>query len=136
MEIPVPLETAVRDGRAVLFLGAGASMEALDGHGKHPPNAQQLSELLAARFLGGRYKHLPLSQVAEYAINETDLRTAQVKWVANYAILGPYDYLDIFEAPDETTAAKVVMIIRSYGHGQTETWTAMPWERFEIVLPR
>src|SRR5262245_8594203 len=77
MEIPVPLETAVRDGRAVLFLGAGASMEALDGHGKHPPNAQQLSELLAARFLGGRYKHLPLSQVAEYAINETDLRTVQ-----------------------------------------------------------
>ena len=43
----------------------------------------------------------------------------QVKWVANYAILGPYDYLDIFEAPDETVAAKVVMIIRSYGHGQT-----------------
>jgi uncharacterized protein with GYD domain len=58
----------------------------------------------------------------------------QVKWIANYAILGPYDYLDIFEAPDEMIAAKVVMIIRSYGHGQTETWTALPWERFEIVL--
>ena len=58
----------------------------------------------------------------------------QVKWVANYAILGPYDYLDIFDAPDEMVAAKVVMIIRSYGHAQTETWTAMPWERFEIVL--
>jgi len=53
----------------------------------------------------------------------------QVKWVANYATLGPYDYMDIFEAPDETVAAKVVMIIRSYGHAQTETWTAMPWER-------
>jgi hypothetical protein len=77
MEIPVPLETAIHDGRAVLFLGAGASMEAVDGYGKHPPNSQQLSELLAARFLGGRYKHLPLSQVAEYAINETDLRTVQ-----------------------------------------------------------
>ena len=59
----------------------------------------------------------------------------QVKWVANYAILGPYDYLDIFEAPDETVAAKVVMIIRSFGHATTETWTAMPWERFEIVIP-
>jgi uncharacterized protein with GYD domain len=59
----------------------------------------------------------------------------QVKWVANYAILGPCDYLDVFEAPDETIAAKVVMIIRSYGHATTETWTAMPWERFEIVLP-
>jgi uncharacterized protein with GYD domain len=58
----------------------------------------------------------------------------QVKWVANYAILGPYDYLDIFEAPDEMTAARVVMIIRSYGHGQTETWTAIPWDRFTIVL--
>jgi len=59
----------------------------------------------------------------------------QVKWVADYAILGPYDYLDIFEAPDEITAAKVVMIIRSYGHAQTETWTAMPWDRFALVLP-
>lgn len=44
--------------------------------------------------------------------------------------------MDVFEAPDETMAARVVMIIRSYGHGQTETWTAMSWERFEIVLPR
>jgi uncharacterized protein with GYD domain len=59
----------------------------------------------------------------------------QVKWVANYAILGPYDYLDVFEAPDEIVASKVVAIIRSYGHGQTETWTAIPWERFELVLP-
>jgi uncharacterized protein with GYD domain len=59
----------------------------------------------------------------------------QVKWIANYATLGPYDYLDIFDAPDETVAAKVVMIVRSYGHGQTETWTAMPWDRFAIILP-
>lgn len=59
----------------------------------------------------------------------------QVKWVANYAILGPCDYLDIFDAPDETTAAQVVAIIRSYGHAQTETWTAIPWQRFELVLP-
>ncbi len=59
----------------------------------------------------------------------------QVKWVANYAILGPYDYLDVFEAPDELNAAKVVMIIRSFGHAQTETWTAVPWERFEALIP-
>jgi len=59
----------------------------------------------------------------------------QVKWLANYAILGPYDYLDIFEAPDEITASKVVTLIRSYGHAHTETWTAIPWERFELVLP-
>jgi uncharacterized protein with GYD domain len=59
----------------------------------------------------------------------------QVKWLANYAVLGPHDYLDIFEAPDETAAAKVVVIIRSFGHAQTETWTALPWERFEGLIP-
>jgi uncharacterized protein with GYD domain len=58
----------------------------------------------------------------------------QVKWVANYAILGPYDYLDLFEAPDETVAAKVVMIVRSFGHAQTETWTAVPWARFKQLI--
>jgi uncharacterized protein with GYD domain len=58
----------------------------------------------------------------------------QVKWVANYAILGPYDYLDLFEAPDETVAAKVIMIVRSFGHAHTETWTAVPWERFKQLI--
>lgn len=58
----------------------------------------------------------------------------EVKWVSSYAILGPCDYLDVFEAPDEEAAARVVTIVRSYGHGQTETWTALPWERFEGLL--
>ena len=58
-----------------------------------------------------------------------------VKWLANYAVLGPCDYLDLFEAPDEATAAKVTMLIRSFGHGTTETWTAVPWERFEALIP-
>lgn len=38
-------------------------------------------------------------------------------------------------APDETVAAKVVVIIRSFGHAETETWTALPWERFESLIP-
>ena len=60
----------------------------------------------------------------------------EVTWVANYAILGPYDYLDIFEAPSEAVAAKAIMIIRSFGRAQTETWTALPWERFRDLIPR
>ncbi len=36
-----------------------------------------------------------------------------MRWLGNYAILGPCDDLDLFEAPDEAVAAKVVMIIRS-----------------------
>ena len=62
-------------------------------------------------------------------------RLGPAKRLANYAILGPHDYLDIFEAPDETVAAKVVVIIRSFGHAETETWTALPWERFESLIP-
>jgi uncharacterized protein with GYD domain len=59
----------------------------------------------------------------------------QVKWLGNWAILGPYDYLDLFDAPDEAVAARVVMIVRSFGHASTETWTALPWERFEGLIP-
>lgn len=59
----------------------------------------------------------------------------EVHWIANLLVLGPYDYLDIFEAPDNEVAAKVALIVRSYGHGTTEIWPAVAWERFrEIAL--
>jgi len=54
----------------------------------------------------------------------------EVVWIANFTILGPYDYLDIFEAPDNEAAAKVALIIRAIGHADTEVWPAMDWERF------
>lgn len=53
-----------------------------------------------------------------------------VKWKGNYAVLGPCDYLDIFEAPDADTATKVALLVRSLGHATTETWVATPWDRF------
>jgi uncharacterized protein with GYD domain len=53
-----------------------------------------------------------------------------VEWIANYAVLGPCDYLDIFEAPDSDTATKVALLVRSFGHATTETWVATQWERF------
>lgn len=53
-----------------------------------------------------------------------------VKWLANYAVLGPCDYLDIFEAPDTDAATKVALLVRSFGHAVTETWIATPWDRF------
>ena len=54
----------------------------------------------------------------------------EVKWLANYALLGPFDYLDIFEAPSTDTATKVSLIVRSFGHASTETWVATQWDRF------
>ncbi len=57
----------------------------------------------------------------------------EVRWLANYTVLGPYDYLDIFDAPDNESAAKVALIIRSFGHASTEIWPAMTWERFREI---
>jgi len=53
-----------------------------------------------------------------------------VRWLANYSVLGPCDYLDIFEAPDGEAATKVSLLIRSFGHATTETWLVTPWDRF------
>ena len=58
----------------------------------------------------------------------------KVRWISNYMVLGPYDYLDIFEAPDEVTAGKVATIVRSFGHATTETWGAIPWEQFKVMI--
>ena len=50
---------------------------------------------------------------------------------SSVSVLGPYyDYIDIFEAPDPDTATKVALLIRSFGHGTTETWFATPWDHF------
>jgi uncharacterized protein with GYD domain len=66
------------------------------------------------------------SQVADRVKRECPA----VKWLANYAVLGACDYLDIFEAPDPETATKVSLLVRSFGHATTETWIATPWDRF------
>lgn len=54
----------------------------------------------------------------------------EVKFVAHYALLGPYDFLDIFEAPNEETAAKVSLISLENGAAGAESWTAIPYQRF------
>jgi uncharacterized protein with GYD domain len=57
-----------------------------------------------------------------------------VEWVGSYAVLGPCDYLDIFKAPDIDTASKVSMLVRSYGHAQTEIWAVTEWSHFKEVV--
>jgi uncharacterized protein with GYD domain len=49
-------------------------------------------------------------------------------------VLGAYDYVDLFEAPDNEAATTVAVIVRSFGHASTETWPATPWERFKQLL--
>ena len=53
----------------------------------------------------------------------------EVNFIAHYGLLGPYDFLDIYEAPDEEIAAKVSMISRANGAYTAESWTAIPYKR-------
>ena len=54
----------------------------------------------------------------------------EVNFLTHYALLGPYDFLDIYEAPDEETAAKVSLISLKSGAFLAESWVAIPYKRF------
>ncbi len=53
-----------------------------------------------------------------------------IRWIDHYALLGPYDFMDIYEAPDQEEAAKVAMITMEKGALEAETWGAVPYKRF------
>lgn len=75
-----------------------------------------------------------LEDLERKAMEKVRSECPEVEWVHNFAVLGPYDYVDIFRAPDEETAFKVATLIRTFGHCQTEVWTATEWARFKDMI--
>ena len=63
-------------------------------------------------------------------IEQVRIKCPEVKFVSHYALLGRYDFLDIYEAPDEETAAKVSMISQANGALQAQSLIAIPYKRF------
>ena len=57
-------------------------------------------------------------------------KVKDIKWIAHYAVLGPYDFIDIFEAKNEQDAAKVSLLSRARGATFAESWTAIPYSDF------
>ena len=53
-----------------------------------------------------------------------------VKIIAQYALLGPYDFVNILEAPDNRTVSRVAVELGSRGTPQTMTMAAMPIDEF------
>ena len=76
-QIPDHFITQVREGNAVLFLGAGASRGTTAPNGKQCPVTQSLVNAISDKFLGGKYKSSPLNQVSELAISEANLFDVQ-----------------------------------------------------------
>lgn len=54
----------------------------------------------------------------------------EVVWVEHYALLGPYDFMDIYDAPSDEIAHKVSLISRANGAINAESWPALSYSRF------
>ena len=57
-----------------------------------------------------------------------------VTWTANYAVAGPWDYIDIFQAPGIESAMKVSALTRYSGGAHTEVWPVVEWDAFNKML--
>jgi uncharacterized protein with GYD domain len=62
-------------------------------------------------------------------IEDVKAKCPDVKFIDHYALFGPFDFMDIYEAPDEETAAKVSLITMSKGAVRAESWLALPYKR-------
>ena len=69
LQLPHILIEAVKEKRAVLVFGAGASKEAKNAEGKMPPDANEMRDMLAKKFLGSEKENRDLMTVAEMAIS-------------------------------------------------------------------
>jgi hypothetical protein len=75
--IPASLIEAVRDQRAILFLGAGASQGAIHPSNETVPTGESLRDMISEKFLAGQLKSKPLMAVAALAANEVGLSCFQ-----------------------------------------------------------
>jgi uncharacterized protein with GYD domain len=53
-----------------------------------------------------------------------------IRWTAHYALLGPYDFMDVYEASDDAAAMRVSLLTRELGAAAAESWPAMAYEDF------
>ena len=63
-------------------------------------------------------------------LEQVKQKCPELKFIAHYALLGPHDFMDIYEAPNEETAAKVSMISLANGAFSAESWATIPYKRF------
>ena len=60
-------------------------------------------------------------ELEDQTIDRIRSQFPQVTWI-NIAVIGHYEYLETFCAPDMDTALEVAATARSFGHTHTEVW--------------
>ncbi len=86
---------------------------------------------------------MSLTQKGIEAIKESPARRAAAKkmiesmggkWIGFYMLFGEWDFLAITEAPDDATAAKVLLMIAGQGNIRTHTMKALTEAECDNVL--
>jgi uncharacterized protein with GYD domain len=90
--------------------------------------------LLSKISLEGARQIQSLAEMDQEFQRQLEERYPTVKRIASYALLGAYDFLHIFEAPDAKIAARVALLANSFGVASTETLTAIPFDEFREML--
>ncbi len=92
---------------------------------KMAPQAPSVVAITTAMRDGKRSHRAWISQVRE--------QCPEVEFLAHYALLGSWDFMDIYRAPDEESAARVSMICNAMGAFQTESLCAIPDDRLSEI---
>lgn len=73
-------------------------------------------------------------QIGREWLDTVKEKCPDVKFKEHYALLGDYDFMDIYEASGEESAAKVSMISQQHGALHATSMAAIPYKRFlELV---
>lgn len=114
-KLPSAIKTAIESGEAILFLGSGASFDALLGGVKKRFYGNTLRDLLCDKFLDGTHKENNLMTVADYCRAESSLLKVQ-KFV--------------FETFRDLSPAKFHEIIPTF------RWRAIVTTNYDLVIER
>lgn len=80
--------------------------------------------------------HTPatLEQLGKRVTEAVHAECPDVHWRQSFAVSGPFDYLDVLDAPTLDDAVKASVLVRSHGQAHTELWPALEWPRFKEMV--
>ena len=65
---------------------------------------------------------------------EERLRQLGGRFIGHYLTMGIYDYVLVWEAPDDETAARYMLTLGASGNVRSTTLKAFPQEQFQSIL--